>query len=88
MIKYPELQIAPDQYDKLATEVSFNGKKILPPEGYLIGQITDTNNGMLVEFVKNEEEQIRECIRKDMLEGVEEEYKNTIKNMIDLWKNY
>lgn len=52
MIKYPELQIALDQYDKLASEVSFNGKKILPPEGYLIGQITDTNNGMLVEFVK------------------------------------
>ena len=36
MIKYHELQIAPDQYDKLATEVSFNGKKILPTEGYLI----------------------------------------------------
>jgi hypothetical protein len=56
MIKYPELQIALDQYDKLASEVSFNGKKILPPEGYLIGQIADTNNGMLVEFVKNPEE--------------------------------
>lgn len=54
MRKYPEVQLALDQYDKLATEVTFNGKKILPPEGYLIGQITDTNNGMLVEFVKNE----------------------------------
>lgn len=88
MIKYPELQIAPDQYDKLASEVSFNSKKILPPEGYLIGQITDTNNGMLVEFVKNPEELVRECIRKDMLEGVEEEYKNTIESINNLWKNY
>ncbi len=88
MINYPELQIAPDQYDKLASEVRFNGKKILPPEGYLIGQITDTNTGMLVEFVKNPEELVRECIRKDMLEGVEEEYKNTIEDINNLWKNY
>lgn len=57
MRKYPEVQLAPDQYDKLATEVTFNGKKILPPEGYLIGQITGTNNGMLVEFVKKPEEE-------------------------------
>ena len=37
---------------------------------------------MLVEFVKNPEEVIRECIRKDMLEGVEEECKNTIEKNI------
>lgn len=54
MKKYSELRLPLDQYDKLASEVSFNGKKILPPKGYLIGQITYTNNGMLVEFVKNE----------------------------------
>ena len=28
MRAYPEVQLAPDQYDKLATEVTFNGKKI------------------------------------------------------------
>jgi hypothetical protein len=70
MIKYPELQIALDQYDKLASEVSFNGKKILPPEGYLIGQITDTNNGMLVEFVKNPEEY------KNIIETINNLWKN------------
>lgn len=53
MKKYSELRLPLDQYDKLASEVRFNGKKILPPEGYLIGQITDIENGILVEFVKN-----------------------------------
>ena len=41
---------------------------------------------MLVEFVKNPEELVRECVHKDMSEDVEEEYKNTIENINNLWK--
>lgn len=42
--------------DKLATEVTIMGKKILPPDGYLVGKITQTDNGMLVEYVEKKPE--------------------------------
>lgn len=41
-----------DQDDKLATEVSCNGWKLLPPEGFLIGKVTPVEGGMIVEFVE------------------------------------
>ena len=41
-----------DDDDKLATEATIMGKKILPPDGYLVGKITQTDNGMLVEYVE------------------------------------
>ena len=50
--KYKELRIPLDDDDKLATEATINGNKILPPNGYLIGKITQMDNGMLVEYVK------------------------------------
>lgn len=51
-IKLKDLRLPPDQDDKLATEVSCNGWKLFPPEGFLIGKITQVDGGMLVEFVK------------------------------------
>ena len=49
--EYDELRMPLDDDDKLATEVTIMGKKILPPDGYLVGKITQTDNGMLVEYV-------------------------------------
>ena len=49
--EYDELRIPLDD-DKLATEATIMGKKILPPDGYLVGKITQTDNGMLVEYVE------------------------------------
>ena len=50
--QYKELRMPLDDDDKLATEVTIDGNKILPPNGYLIGKITQVDNGMLVEYVK------------------------------------
>lgn len=50
--KYDELRMPLDDDDKLATEATIMGKKILPPDGYLVGKITQTDNGMLVEYVE------------------------------------
>ena len=50
--KYPELRLDPSDDDKLATEVTWDGIKMLPPDGYLIGKITEVDNGLLVEFAK------------------------------------
>lgn len=46
------LRMDPSDDDKLATQVGYKGTEIFPPEGYLIGNITDVDNGMLVELVK------------------------------------
>lgn len=50
--KYKELRMPLDDDDKLASEVLFKRVKIFPPIGFLIGKITEVDNGMLVEFVK------------------------------------
>ena len=50
--EYNELRMPLDDDDKLATEVTIMGKRILPPDGYLVGKITQTDNGMLVEYVE------------------------------------
>lgn len=50
--EYDELRMPLDDDDKLATEATIMGKKILPPDGYLIGKITQIDMGMLVEYVK------------------------------------
>lgn len=50
--EYDELRMPLDDDDKLATEVTIMGKRILPPDGYLVGKITETDNGMLVEYVE------------------------------------
>lgn len=50
--EYDELRMPLDDDDKLATEATIMGKKILPPDGYLVGKITQTDNGMLVEYVE------------------------------------
>lgn len=52
--KYAELRLDVDQYDKLATEVTIDGDKIISPKNYLIGKITKVDNGMLIEFVKKQ----------------------------------
>lgn len=52
LIELSSLRLDPSDDDKLATQVGCNGTEIFAPEGYLIGKITDINNGMLVEFVK------------------------------------
>ena len=52
--KYSELRIDPADEDKLATEVIFCGNKIIPPNNYLIGKVTEVEGGMLVEFVKKQ----------------------------------
>ena len=49
---YKELRLDPSDDDKLATEVTGKGYKLIPPDGYLIGKVTNVNNGMLVEYVK------------------------------------
>ena len=50
--EYDELRMPLDDDDKLATEATILDKKILPPDGYLVGKITRTDNGMLVEYVE------------------------------------
>ena len=50
--KYKELRMALDDDDKLASEATIKGKKIVPPDGYLIGKITQVDNGMLIEYVE------------------------------------
>ena len=50
--EYDELRMPLDDDDKLATEATIMGKKILPPDGYLVGKVTQTDNGMLVEYVE------------------------------------
>lgn len=52
--KYSELRMPLDDDDKLATEMTIDGNKILPPNGYLIGKITQVDNGLLVEYVKKQ----------------------------------
>lgn len=52
--KYTDLRLDVDQDDKLATEATIDGDKIIPPENHLIGKITRVDNGMLVEFVKKQ----------------------------------
>lgn len=52
--KYTDLRLDVDQDDKLATEATIDGNKIIPPENHLIGKITRVDNGMLVEFVKKQ----------------------------------
>ena len=52
--KYADLRLDVDQDDKLATEVTIDGDKIIPPKNYIIGKITKVDNGMLVEFVKKQ----------------------------------
>lgn len=52
--KYSDLRLPLDDDDKLATEVTIGGNKILPPNGYLIGKITQVDNGMIVEYVKKQ----------------------------------
>ena len=52
--QYKELRMPLDDDDKLATEVTIDDNKILPPNGYLIGKITQVDNGMLVEYVKQQ----------------------------------
>ena len=47
-------QMPLDDDDKLATEVTIMGKRILPPDGYLVGKITKTDNGIIVEYVNKE----------------------------------
>ena len=54
--EYDELRMPLDDDDKLATEATIMGKKILPPDGYLVGKITQTDNGILVEYVKKKPE--------------------------------
>lgn len=54
--KYSELRMPLDDYDKLATEVTIDGGKITPPKNHLIGKITKVDNGMLVEFVKQNQQ--------------------------------
>lgn len=50
--EYSEIRMPLDDDDKLATEATIMGKRILPPDGYLVGKITQTDNGMLVEYVE------------------------------------
>lgn len=52
--EYKELRMSLDDNDKLATEATIDGNKIMPPNGYLIGKITQVDNGMLVEYVKKQ----------------------------------
>ena len=68
-----------DDDDKLATEVTIMGKRILPPDGFLVGKITQTDNGMLVEYVNKKPKypkltNLSECKEvlgeKDMYQGV------------------
>lgn len=41
--EYEELRMPLDDDDKLATEATIMGKRILPPDGYLVGKITQTD---------------------------------------------
>ena len=50
--EYDELRMPLDDDDKLATEAIIMGETILPPNGYLVGKITQIDNGILVEYVK------------------------------------
>lgn len=50
--EYDELRMPLEDDDKLATEATIMDKKILPPDGYLVGKITRTDNGILVEYVE------------------------------------
>ncbi len=62
--KYSELRMPLDDDDKLATEITISGNKIVPPDGYLIGKITQVDNGMIVEYVKKQPQypkSYREC---------------------------
>ena len=52
LVELNSLRLDPSDDDKLATQVGCNGTEIFAPKGYLIGKITDVDNGMLVEFVK------------------------------------
>ena len=54
--EYDELRMPLDDDDKLAAEATIMGKRILPPDGYLVGKITQTDNGMLVEYVEKKPE--------------------------------
>ena len=77
--EYDELRMSLDDDDKLATEATIMGKRILPPDGYLVGKITQTDNGMLVEYVEKKPKypkltNLLECKEilgeKDMYQGV------------------
>ena len=49
---YKELRLDPSDDDKLATEVTGKDYKLIPPDGYIIGKVTNVNNGIIVEYVK------------------------------------
>lgn len=71
--QYKELRMPLDDDDKLATEVTINGNKILSPNGYLIGKITQVDNGMLVEYVKKQLQYTKtyeECCKILGLKGI------------------
>ena len=70
--------------DKLATEATIMGKKILPPDGYLVGKITQTDNGMLVEYVEKKPQYPKtydECAMYIDVSGYTDEY------VLSLWSN-
>lgn len=46
--------VSPGDDDKLASEAFFKGVKIVSPEGFLIGNVAETERGISVEFVKDE----------------------------------
>lgn len=61
--KYTDLRLDVDQDDKLSTEVTIDGNKITPPNNYLIGKITQVDNGMLVEFVKKQSDEVDDDVK-------------------------
>ena len=82
--KYAELRMPLDDDDKLSTEVTIDGNKIFPPNNYLIGKVTQVDNGMLVEFVKkqpNYPKTYEECCYS----GYDEEYTD---KHLDLIRNF
>ena len=82
--KYAELRMPLDDDDKLSTEATIDGNKIFPPNNYLIGKVTQVDNGMLVEFVKkqpNYPKTYEECCYS----GYDEEYTD---KHLDLIRNF
>lgn len=73
--KYAELRMDSSDDDKLATEVLWDNCLILPPVGYLVGKITEVDDGLLVEFVKKRPQE-DDCI--DLTEILKNVPKGTI----------